>query len=62
MQYIKIGFIAILVVYMQPCRSENMQPVPDEVNFADYHYVGTHNSHVYKRFFTTTYQHETDPN
>lgn len=37
-----------------------MQFVPDEVNFADYHYVGTHNSHVYKRFFKTTYQHETD--
>lgn len=36
-----------------------MHFVPGDVNFADYHYVGTHNSHVYKRFFTTTYQHET---
>lgn len=31
-------------------------PVPDNVNFADYHYVGAHNAHVYPRFFTTVYQ------
>jgi|GEM_PF-4636125 len=53
-------FAAIVLCSTHVCRPLNMNPVPDDVNFVDYHYVGTHNSHVYKRFFTTTYQHETD--
>src|SRR3990172_7407584 len=38
----------------------NMNWVPDEVNYANYHYVGTHNAHVYERYFKTTRQHDTD--
>jgi len=34
--------------------------VPDQVNFADYHYVGSHNAHVYQRFFKTVFQHQYD--
>jgi hypothetical protein len=34
--------------------------VSDQVNFADYHYVGSHNAHVYQRFFKTVFQHTYD--
>lgn len=36
------------------------KPVSDNLNLADYHYVGTHNSHTYPRFFTTVRQQDTD--
>src|SRR5438477_5863660 len=52
--------VALAEALAHPKPMININYVPDEVNFAHYHMVGTHNSHSYKHFFTTTYQHETD--